>query len=94
MTQPLGDPGLEGLEPSFAPPPQSEKPPPPLCRCGKHWSSLVWAHCSVCHETFSRVRNFDRHRKNGVCTFGNTLVEIDGIWREKAREAGWYQHRV
>lgn len=42
------------------------------------------AHCSVCHETFSRVSNFDRHRKDGWCqdptTVGLVLHEAR-VWR-------------
>lgn len=32
-----------------------------ICHCGREWVSLVQAHCSVCHEHFSTVDNFDRH---------------------------------
>ena len=37
------------------------------CTCGKEWSGVRMAHCPTCHETFSIVPNFDRHRKNGKC---------------------------
>lgn len=30
--------------------------------CDKTWSGLKMAHCSQCHETFSTVGNFDKHR--------------------------------
>ena len=35
--------------------------------CEKVWSSLSWAHCGVCHETFVGVAYFDWHRFGGVC---------------------------
>lgn len=31
-------------------------------RCGKTWGGLSTAHCTACHETFTVVSNFDRHR--------------------------------
>lgn len=31
------------------------------CKCGRKWSGTVSAHCTVCHEHFSTVRNFDLH---------------------------------
>jgi hypothetical protein len=33
------------------------------CGCGAAWTGLGMAHCTVCHETFSTVSNFDRHRQ-------------------------------
>lgn len=40
--------------------------------------------CSVCHELFGTVRNFDRHRKAGWCqdpaAMGLRLTEM-GVWR-------------
>lgn len=30
--------------------------------CPARWHGLNVAHCSVCHESFSTVANFDRHR--------------------------------
>lgn len=33
------------------------------CNCGREWTGLAQAHCaSGCHEHFSTVANFDRHR--------------------------------
>jgi hypothetical protein len=38
------------------------------CSCGRQWSGLTQAHCSVCHEHFSRVANFDKHGvRRGGC---------------------------
>lgn len=35
--------------------------------CTQTWTGLKYAHCASCHETFSTVGNFDRHRRSGVC---------------------------
>jgi hypothetical protein len=43
------------------------------------------SHCGACHETFSTVRNFDRHRVNFECVDPATkgLIQgMDGRWRE------------
>lgn len=32
--------------------------------CGRSWSGTVSAHCTVCHEHFSTVKNFDLHKPN------------------------------
>lgn len=41
---------------------------PASCRCGRHWTGLAQAHCPTCHEHFSTVANFDRHRPgSGGC---------------------------
>lgn len=41
--------------------------------------------CTVCHEVFGTVNNFDRHRKDGWClapsAIGLRLTE-HGVWRE------------
>lgn len=34
------------------------------CRCGRQWTGTSSAHCSVCHEHFSTVKNFDLHGVN------------------------------
>ncbi len=39
-------------------------PPPSFtaaCRCGRTWTGTTQAHCTVCHEHFSTVKNFDAH---------------------------------
>jgi hypothetical protein len=42
-------------------------------------------HCSACHETFSGITLFDRHRRNGECRrpgdLGIELRRIRGVWR-------------
>jgi hypothetical protein len=35
---------------------------PASCSCGRTWTGLAQAHCSVCHAHFSTVANFDRHK--------------------------------
>jgi len=49
------------------------------CRCGARWSGSNTAHCGAqCHRTFSGIRPFDDHRRDGVCvdpaTIGMSLV--------------------
>lgn len=36
---------------------------PHVCRCGVRWGGWKTAHCTACHETFSTVANFDKHRQ-------------------------------
>lgn len=31
-------------------------------RCGVRWNGLCTSHCSKCHQTFTRISVFDRHR--------------------------------
>ncbi len=31
-------------------------------KCGRTWTGVTQAHCTVCHEHFSTVKNFDAHR--------------------------------
>jgi len=31
-------------------------------RCDARWNGTSTAHCAACHETFTRVTVFDRHR--------------------------------
>ena len=33
-----------------------------ICGCGREWSGLAQAPCTVCHVHFSTVANFDRHK--------------------------------
>lgn len=35
---------------------------PHQCGCGRRWTGFKTAHCTGCHETFTTVANFDRHR--------------------------------
>ncbi len=43
--------------------------------CSREWTGTVQAHCTICHEHFSTVANFDTHRpgprrKDGTPTCG------------------------
>lgn len=60
--------------------------------CTRRWTSLVQAHCSVCHRHFGSASLFDRHRRNDACLDPQTLwynrarslrvyVDDEGIWR-------------
>lgn len=48
------------------------------CNCGRHWSGLSQAHCTVCHEHFSSVAGFDRHRTTGRCVPPSNVTRRDG----------------
>lgn len=41
------------------------------CRCGAWWTGSGRCHCGGCHETFSGLTAFDRHRtqdgEHGTC---------------------------
>jgi hypothetical protein len=53
--------------------------------CTTTWTGLTYAHCSVCHETFGGIRNFDRHRTDGACrhpTDVGLTIGIRGVWAE------------
>jgi hypothetical protein len=43
-------------------------------------------HCGACHETFSGITLFDRHRRDGKCLLipadmPMRLKEVRGVWR-------------
>lgn len=62
--------------------------------CTAEWQSLLVAHCASCHNTFSTVALFDRHRVSYRCAVpsrlrvdsgsraGLPLMRLDdrGIW--------------
>lgn len=58
------------------------------CRgCDSTWTAKTWAHCSVCHATFTGVTYFDYHRVNGKCWGASDnalrhsqLTLSDGVW--------------
>lgn len=62
---------------------------PHSCGCGKRWGGSPDgpAHCSGCHETFSTVGNFDRHRREFAC---RPPAEIGLIERTRHTAAGDY----
>lgn len=66
---------------------------PVHAECGKEWSGTRACHCSGCHETFSGVDLFDRHRtlhgEHGTCRHPSELrgVELrDGVWARPAMD--------
>jgi hypothetical protein len=49
------------------------------CNCGRTWTGLSQAHCSSgCHEHFSSVTGFDRHRATGRCVPPEAVRRSDG----------------
>ncbi len=38
-----------------------------MCKCGKSWTGESRCHCASCHQTFSNVTHFDKHRKSYKC---------------------------
>jgi hypothetical protein len=55
--------------------------------CDARWTGLDTAHCANCHENFSDVAGFDRHRRYGKCLDPATLVDRGGarVFREAGR---------
>jgi hypothetical protein len=62
--------------------------------CDASWTGLKMCHCSACHQTFSTVALFDRHRsfegQHGSCRDPATLIDrkgnpvmvlTGGVWR-------------
>lgn len=39
--------------------------------------------CRVCGRLFSTVRNFERHRRGGVCLHPESvgLLQVEGLWK-------------
>lgn len=50
--------------------------------CGKDWTGHSRCHCGSCHQHFSSVSAFDRHRKDFQCVHPGSrgLVSRDGYW--------------
>lgn len=44
--------------------------------CDGKFSGLSTAHCTACHETFTRPSGFDRHRRGGKCIDPRTMPEV------------------
>jgi hypothetical protein len=44
-------------------------------RCSKHWGGLKTAHCTACHETFTVVSTFDKHRTGSHPLSTRTCVD-------------------
>jgi hypothetical protein len=48
------------------------------CRCGRRWTGLAQAHCTVCHRHFSTDGAADRHRKQASCMDPLLVLRRDG----------------
>lgn len=68
----------------------ARRPEPPIAcgGCAHTWTASGAAHCAACHETFSAVGLFDRHRvaagPRGSCRPPSELSDCefrDGMWR-------------
>lgn len=60
-----------------------------LCSCGREWTGLQQAHCTVCHRHFSTVENFDIHGvKRSGCPHPATKVRTrrDGTTVPRLKE--------
>lgn len=62
--------------------------------CGKEWSGTRACHCGGCHETFSGIALFDKHRsqygEHGRCLDPATLAGVelrDGVWSRPEMDA-------
>lgn len=46
--------------------------------CSNKWGGMAQAHCASCHELFSGVTAFDRHRSKGKCLAPGSMVNTEG----------------
>lgn len=50
-------------------------------------------HCGACHETFSGITLFDRHRRDGKClpisAIALQLRQVRGVWRFADQRPGF-----
>lgn len=65
------------------------------CKCGRRWSGTTSAHCSLCHEHFSTVANFDKHKPSlRGCGDPRTMTRTKGdgtvvpVFKKSLRQAG------
>lgn len=54
--------------------------------CGKWWTGAERSHCGACHELFSGLSAFERHRRGMRC---NPPHEIGLVPREKPYGIVW-----
>jgi hypothetical protein len=81
--------------------PDVERQLPHACgKCPNRWAGTSTAHCGACHNTFTAVGGFDRHRRNGACvppaSVGMVARERPGyvVWGMPADEARMEQLRA
>jgi hypothetical protein len=55
----------------------------PCSVCGKAWTGHSRCHCGACHQNFSSVSAFDKHRRDFHCRPPGEcgLVLVDGYWQ-------------
>ena len=62
--------------------------------CDTTWTALNAAHCSACHQTFSGVHLFDRHRRptgeHGNCGHPGDLRDRTGAPVCEFRDGMWH----
>ena len=56
--------------------------------CGRWWTGVERSHCGGCHETFTGLTAFERHRKGLRC---NPPTEVGLVAREKPYGTLWGQ---
>ena len=51
-------------------------------KCAARWTGANTSHCGACHQTFSGIRLFDRHRthygEHGRCWDPTDIVDSEG----------------
>ena len=47
--------------------------------CDHRWSGLQLCHCAACHETFTTINAFDRHRDTDRCRRPKFAKRSDGL---------------
>lgn len=62
--------------------------------CPKRWGGLNTGHCKTCHETFSGITAFDKHRVNGKCKHPSEVGLVESkraypCWTFPADDAWW-----
>ncbi|MEU4133626.1 FDXHR family putative zinc-binding protein [Streptomyces wuyuanensis] len=56
--------------------------------CGRWWTGTERSHCGGCHETFTGLTAFERHRKGLRC---NPPAEVGLVARQKPYGTLWGQ---
>ena len=83
------------------PPPTPDQIPPNAIThgaCKRWWTGAERSHCGGCHELFSSLTAFDRHRRGGRClppeSVGLTAREkpYGVLWGTPAPEGGYTFH--
>lgn len=79
------------------------RPPPIGCSgCPARWGGTNTAHCSGCHQTFTGVTAFDKHRAGGHAASTRTCVDPASVglvradrgypcWGSPGGDSEWWQ---